>query len=81
MILVSIHATDLPRVPELTKQFDGNNFRDQKTYPVAPHFTSTASILDCPSTRIECESMDNQVAIPWEKMGHTDLKSYVTKLN
>ena len=52
MILVSIHATDLPRVPELTKQFDGDNFRDQKTYPVAPHFTSTASILDCPSTRI-----------------------------
>ena len=52
MILVSIHATDLPHVPELTKQFDGNNFRDQKTYPVAPHFTSTASILDCPSTRI-----------------------------
>ena len=63
MILVSIHATDLldlPHVPELTKQFDGNNFRDQKTYPVAPHFTSTASILDCPSTRIMQVRVDGQ---------------------
>ena len=63
MILVSIHATDLldlPHVSELTKQFDGNNFRDQKTYPVAPHFTSTASILDCPSTRIMQVRVDGQ---------------------
>ena len=63
MILVSIHATDLldlPHVPEQTKQFDGNNFRDLKTYPVAPHFTSTASILDCPSTRIMQVRVDGQ---------------------
>ena len=68
MILVSIHA-QLSRTEfkvQRWKQLE-TIFRTKKltvdvlqNCPVAPHFTSTASLLDCPSTRIMQVRVDGQ---------------------
>ena len=64
MILVSIHAqrSRTEFKVQRWKQLE-TFFRTKKltvdvlqNYPVAPHFTSTASLLDCPSTRIASAS-------------------------
>ena len=75
-------------VQSIAVQTIRNNFRDQKTYGrcVAKLSSSSSFYVHGIATWLsinshcKCELMDNQVAIPWKKMDHTDLKSYVTKL-